>query len=325
MIMRLTLEALTVLEAIDRKGSFAAAADELHRVPSAITYAIQKLEEDLGVLLFDRSGHRASLTDAGRELLREGRQLLQAATEIESRVKRVATGYEVELRIAVDDIIPKERLYPLLQDFYREACGTRLRLLTEVYGGAWDALVTGRADLVLGAPGEGPAGGGYSMRPLGTVEWQFMVAQDHAELDDQVTEVRRLLILSFLVLGAGLLLMAFIQHPGRVLNRDQLLDLAKGRSAAPLDRTIDLQVSRLRRKIEEDARNPEIIKTIWGDGYIFAPAHDVEGDVPLENMLAFVEVLQAQPGYRDESAPAAPGAARRALVSKGRALVWSRL
>ena len=177
--MRLTLDALTVLEAIDRKGSFAAAADELHRVPSAITYAVQKLEEDLGVLLFDRSGHRASLTDAGRELLREGRHLLQAATELESRVKRVATGYEVELRVAIDDIIPKERLYPLLQEFYREACGTRLRLLTEVFGGAWDALVTGRADLVLGAPGEGPAGGGYSTRPLGAVQWQFMVAPTH--------------------------------------------------------------------------------------------------------------------------------------------------
>lgn len=177
--MRLTLDALTVLEAIDRKGSFAAAADELHRVPSAITYAVQKLEEDLGVLLFDRSGHRASLTDAGRELLREGRHLLQAATELESRVKRVATGYEVELRVAIDDIIPKERLYPLLQEFYREACGTRLRLLTEVFGGAWDALVTGRADLVLGAPGEGPAGGGYSTRPLGTVQWEFMVAPTH--------------------------------------------------------------------------------------------------------------------------------------------------
>jgi len=177
--MRLTLDALTVLEAIDRKGSFAGAAEELHRVPSAITYAVQKLEEDLGVLLFDRSGHRASLTEAGRELLREGRHLLQAANELESRVKRVATGYEVELRIAVDDILSKERLYPLLQEFYREACGTRLRLLTEVFGGAWDALVTGRADLVLGAPGEGPAGGGYSARPLGMVQWQFMVAPTH--------------------------------------------------------------------------------------------------------------------------------------------------
>ena len=179
MIMRLTLDALTVLEAIDRKGSFAAAADELHRVPSAITYAVQKLEEDLGVRLFDRSGHRASLTDAGRELLREGRHLLRAATELESRVKRVATGYEVELRIAVGDLIPLERLYPVLHEFYRQACGTRLRLLTEVYGGAWDALVTGRADLVIGAPGEGPAGGGYSTRPLGTVQWQFMVAPTH--------------------------------------------------------------------------------------------------------------------------------------------------
>ncbi|MHB8535342.1 MAG: LysR family transcriptional regulator [Sulfuricaulis sp.] len=179
MTMRLTLDTLAVLDAIDRKGSFAAAADELHRVPSAVTYAVQKLEEDLSVSLFDRSGHRAILTDAGRELLREGRHLLHAATDLEARVKRVATGYEVELRIAVDDIIPKERLYPVMREFYQEDCGTRLRLLTEVYGGAWDALATGRADLVLGAPGEGPAGGGYSVRPLGTVRWQFMVAPTH--------------------------------------------------------------------------------------------------------------------------------------------------
>lgn len=65
------------------------------------------------------------------------------------------------------------------------------------------------------------------------------------------------------------LLVAFLRHPKRVLTRDQLLDLAKGRSAAPLDRSIDLQVSRLRRKIESDAANPELIKTVWGDGYIF--------------------------------------------------------
>lgn len=177
--MRLTLDALAVLDAIDRKGSFAAAAEELHRVPSAMTYAVQKLEEDLDVLLFDRSGHRAQLTEAGKQLLSEGRHLLHAAAELEARVKRVATGYEVELRIAVDDVIPMARLYPLFGDFYAEGCGTRLRILAEVYGGAWDALVTGRADLVIGAPGEGPAGGGYSTRPLGAVQWQFMVAPTH--------------------------------------------------------------------------------------------------------------------------------------------------
>ena len=155
--MRLSLDSLEVLDAIERHGSFAAAAEVLHRVPSAITYAVQKLEEDLGVAIFDRSGHRAQLTEAGSELLREGRRLLAAAGELEARVKRVATGYEVELRIAVDDLVPMERLFPLLDEFYRSTCGTRLKLLTEVYGGAWDALVSGRADLVIGAPSDGPA------------------------------------------------------------------------------------------------------------------------------------------------------------------------
>ncbi len=71
--MRISLDALLVLDSIARNGSFAAAGEELHRVPSAITYTIQKLEQDLEVKLFDRSGHRARLTEAGEALLREGR------------------------------------------------------------------------------------------------------------------------------------------------------------------------------------------------------------------------------------------------------------
>jgi len=177
--VRLSLDALIVLDAIDRRGSFASAAEELHRVPSAVTYAVQKLEDDLGVLLFDRSGHRAQMTDAGRELLREGRRLLAAAVEIEARTKRVATGYEVELRIAVDDVVPVERLYPLFNEFYAIQCGTRLRVLSEVFGGTWDALLGGRADLVIGAPAEGPAGGGYTTRPLGTLRFVFAIAPYH--------------------------------------------------------------------------------------------------------------------------------------------------
>lgn len=177
--MSLSLDSLVVLDAIERHGSFAAAAEKLHRVPSAITYAVQKIEEDLGLAVFDRSGHRALLTEAGAELLREGRRLLTAAGELESRVKRVATGYEVELRIAVDDLVPMERLFPLLNEFYGSSCGTRVKLLTEVYGGAWDALISGRADLVIGAPSDGPTGGGYSTRPLGLVQWAFMLAPTH--------------------------------------------------------------------------------------------------------------------------------------------------
>ncbi|HYG84851.1 MAG TPA: response regulator [Azospirillum sp.] len=67
-----------------------------------------------------------------------------------------------------------------------------------------------------------------------------------------------------------LLLEAFVRHPGIVLSRDQLLDLTKGRAADAFDRSIDNQVSRLRRKVESDPRNPALIKTVWGGGYCFA-------------------------------------------------------
>lgn len=177
--MRISIDALLVLDAIDRKGSFAAAAHELHRVPSALTYTVQKLEEDLDALLFDRRGHRAKLTAAGRELLTEGRHILNAAGALEARVKRVATGWEAELRIAYDDIIPARAVLALAQDFYRQQCGTRLRITAEVFGGGWDALASDRADLVIGAPGDGPAGGGYTTRALGVVEWLFAVAPGH--------------------------------------------------------------------------------------------------------------------------------------------------
>lgn len=66
------------------------------------------------------------------------------------------------------------------------------------------------------------------------------------------------------------LLVAMAEHPQRVLTRDQLLDLTHGRTEAPFDRSIDMQVSRLRRKIESDPKNPELIKTVRGGGYLFA-------------------------------------------------------
>jgi two-component system, OmpR family, response regulator len=72
------------------------------------------------------------------------------------------------------------------------------------------------------------------------------------------------------------LLIAFVERPKRVLNRDQLLDLARGRAASALDRSIDTQVSRLRRKLELDPSEPKIIKTVWGGGYMFTPAVSAE-------------------------------------------------
>lgn len=175
----INLDALIVLDSIARCGSFAAAAKELYRVPSSITYAIQKLEDNLEVTIFDRHGHRAHLTPAGEALLREGRDLLALADGVERNIKRVATGWEAELRIAVGDLIPYAKVLDLCEAFYKIAPDTRLRLSTEVLGGTWDALVSGRADLVIGAPGDGPPGGGYALHPLGEVKFVFVVAPHH--------------------------------------------------------------------------------------------------------------------------------------------------
>jgi DNA-binding transcriptional LysR family regulator len=181
--MNLTLESLRILDEIDRRGSFAAAASALDRVPSALTYTVRKLEEDLDVLLFDRRGHRARLTSAGEELLTQGRHLLQAAEALEQRVKRTAAGWEAELRIVVDSVIPFERMLPLLAAFDREQPGTRLRLSSEVLSGVWEALLTDRADLAIGAAYGGPdamrMSSDFRTRLLGSIDWVFAVAPSH--------------------------------------------------------------------------------------------------------------------------------------------------
>ena len=181
--MPLTLDALRILDTIDRKGSFAAASSALDKVPSALTYTVRRLEEELDVLLFDRRGHRARLTDAGMELLTEGRHLLRAAEALEQRVKRTATGWEVELRIALDSLVPFEAMLPLIAQFNEQQSGTRLRFSEEVMSGTWEALLQDRADLIIAGDQAAPEAmhmsGEFETRPLGTVEWLFAVAPDH--------------------------------------------------------------------------------------------------------------------------------------------------
>lgn len=109
---------------------------------------------------------------------------------------------------------------------------------------------------------------GKSDREAGYVfaGWRLDTTQRHLEAPDG----------SVVPLSTGEydMLLAFVEHPQRVLNRDQLLDLARGRSTTAFDRSVDTQVSRLRRKIEIDPKAPELIKTVWGGGYVFTPKVD---------------------------------------------------
>lgn len=177
--MKLTLDALQVLDAIARRGSFAAAAQELNRVPSALSYTMGKLEEQLGVALFLRGGPRAALTAAGHALLEDGHTLLAAAQATEARVRQAAGGWERSFTLAVDDVLPLEPLWPLLARFYAACAGTTVRLRSEVLSGAWESLLTGRCDLLLGASGTPPPGAGLRSRPLGRLPFVFAVAPRH--------------------------------------------------------------------------------------------------------------------------------------------------
>jgi len=177
--MRLNLEALLVLEAINRNGSFAKAAKELHRVRSALTYTVNKLEEDLGVILFDRSSHKPQLTPIGMFLLREGKSLLQSAIDIEKAIKRFDSGWEEEINIAIDETISIEKIYPLLEKFFTDCPYTQLNISYEILGGCWDALMTGRSDIVIGVSGDPPLEGGFGIKKLGRMKFVFAIAPFH--------------------------------------------------------------------------------------------------------------------------------------------------
>lgn len=179
----LTPEALAMIEAIARSGSFAAAARELGKVPSALTYSVRQLEQALDVLLFDRRSRQAQLTPAGQELLAEGQRLLQAIDAVAHRVRRVASGWEPQLSIVVDSILSSPTVFDLCEAFYAinppAGPGPRLRLRSEVLAGTWEALVQGQADLALGVVGEPAPVAGIAMLPLGRIEMDFVVAPHH--------------------------------------------------------------------------------------------------------------------------------------------------
>jgi DNA-binding transcriptional LysR family regulator len=177
--MRLSLDALEILDAIHRRGSFAAAGKELHRVPSTISYTVAKLEQDLGVQVFERQGPKVSLTTAGAELLKEGRHLLRAARDLELRVKRVASGWETEFAIGIDSVLSPVALLDDVRDFYTVTDSTRLRIAQDTLSGTWEALLDRRVDVLVGAPGDGPSGGGYVAEEMGTIRFVFCVAPDH--------------------------------------------------------------------------------------------------------------------------------------------------
>lgn len=175
----LTPDTLLMLQAIGREGSFAAAARALGVVPSALTYRVRQLEDALDVLLFDRSSRQAQPTAAGQELLREADRLLGDLDAVANRIRRVATGWEAALTVAVDSIIARDVVLDLSEAFLALGSPTRLRIRHETLSGTLAALTNGLADLAIGAVLEPGLSSDIQHLPLGEVDFVFAVAPQH--------------------------------------------------------------------------------------------------------------------------------------------------
>jgi DNA-binding transcriptional LysR family regulator len=162
----ITIEVLETLDAIDRRGSFAKAAEELNKATSAVSYSVQKLEEQLDIAIFQRQGRRSVLTDAGRLVLAEGREILTTTVKLANKAKEVATGWEPRLSIGIESLQCYPTFFEILNDFLLEYPTIEIDICECVLNGGWEALAKGRVDLIVGSPGPVPLQRGYRALPI---------------------------------------------------------------------------------------------------------------------------------------------------------------
>jgi len=174
-----SIEALLVLDAIEHRGSYAAAAEQLNKVPSALSYIVQKLEEQLGVTIFIRQGRRAVLTPAGKHLLSEGRKVLSAINALSEHTQTIANGWEPKIRIACDSIVDVKPVFTGIQRFLAEHENIEIDLQEEVMNGTWEALIEDRVDLVIGAPEPVPSQKGIRAIKMNALEHVLVASCSH--------------------------------------------------------------------------------------------------------------------------------------------------
>lgn len=153
---RISLDQWTVLVSVVESGSYAKAAERVHKSQSTLTYAIQQLERLLDIKVFRREGRRSVLTPAGELLYRRGKTLVEEAARLERSAGELARGWEPEIRLAVDVVFPTWLLLRCLEAFAKERTETRIELYETVLGGHEDALAQRSVDLAIG--GVVPAG-----------------------------------------------------------------------------------------------------------------------------------------------------------------------
>jgi DNA-binding transcriptional LysR family regulator len=147
--MSVSLDQWRALISVVDSGGYEKAAEALKKSQSSVTYAVQKLQSQLGVKAFEVKGRKAVLTPTGQFLYRRARALVDEAEATERAAKRLSAGWEAEIGIAVDVAFPVWLMLECLQRFGEESPHTRIELVESVLGGSSEALLKGQAQMAL--------------------------------------------------------------------------------------------------------------------------------------------------------------------------------
>lgn len=178
MLDPLTLDQIRTFVAVADSGSFRAAAAALSRVQSGVSVSIANLEEQLGVRLFDRSGHRPTLTEEGQTLLADGRSILLRVDAMRARARGFSEGIELELSVVVDSLFPIQRVGNALKEVRARYPSVSIRLAHEPLGAPLQALLEKRTTLAV-MVGEDFRDSRITYEALAPIAQVAVVARDH--------------------------------------------------------------------------------------------------------------------------------------------------
>lgn len=175
--MRIDIDSFQLLQVLVEEGSFAKAAERLHKAQSAISYQIKKLEQHLGVSLFSREGYRAELTAEGKVIMAEGQKLLQHMANIEHLAQRFSQGWEPKLELVIDGALPMEPILTALKRMAELNLPTKIQLKVEFLTGVQHRFEQDKADIMLVK--DYLAGPSYHQQALPEITCMLVAAPSH--------------------------------------------------------------------------------------------------------------------------------------------------
>lgn len=147
--MHISLDQWRAFVAVVETGTYARAADRLHKSQSSVSYAVQKIEDLLDISLFRLEGRKAMLTEPGQLLFERARALLDEAARLEQAASGLAAGWEPEIRIAVDALFPTWLMLNCVERFAAEQPDIRVELFESVLDGTNELLLSGQAEMAI--------------------------------------------------------------------------------------------------------------------------------------------------------------------------------